>query len=110
MRIATDDFGQGSGIGNPLRRVEQPQLETRGQRARQRPVHIGFRDQPAGDGFRQVLEDLAALQVAAVLQSQRGALGRVRGDLMVFVQVGECAAVRHDMPREAPLAAEESRR
>ena len=55
-----------------------PSLKRVGVDARHRAVDVALVEQPALQRLAQVLEGLAALQVAAALDGQRRALGRDR--------------------------------
>ena len=90
-----------------LRRIEQAEAGAGAQDAPQRAVDVFLRKESFAHGLHGGRERDAAIEVAAVLDRERGALGGRGADLVVLPEVHHGPAVAHDVAVEAPLAAED---
>ena len=107
VSVAVDDAFRNARIGHHFLRVEHTQLEARRVDARDRAVDVALAEQPAVQRLAQVLEGLAALEVAAALDGKGRALGAIGRDAVRRVQVVERPAVGDDVSPKAPGAAQD---
>src|SRR5437016_2919727 len=90
-----------------LRRVEYAAPEAGEEQPYDRGVDRLLRDQSLSHGSYEVRVDVTALEVRSRFHSQGRRGGGRRCGLVAVVDVVDGAAVRHDITREAPFAAQD---
>ena len=94
------------GVRIALLRIECAESEPDRQQPCERFVDHGFGDKPPLDGFGQVGEDFAAVQIGRMYHGIRRGRGSVRMGFVVFEEIVDRSAVRSDVARELPFAAQ----
>ena len=86
--------------------VEHAQLHAGSHQALHARRDVFFSEQSFTDGGQDVQIDRAAVQVAAVLDGQRGRFRRGIRDLVVQMEIADCAAVGDKVSLKSPVAAQ----